>query len=103
MSGPMLLATPHFLRDHRAAGVGLQRLAERKIQDLVRRAESDPTGWRRQYDRVASLRDKASVLEIDLAGGPRLLAVDHGDVLTLWRMGDHDITERARSTRLPTR
>jgi hypothetical protein len=93
---------PQFLRDYRSAGVGLQHLAERKIQDLQRRAGGDPTGWRRGYDRVERLKARANVLEIDLAGGPRLLAIDYGEALVLWRMGEHDITTKAQHGQIPS-
>src|SRR3954447_20178459 len=80
------------MRDYRRAGVALQSLAEGAVQDLLRFAKSDPAGWRRRYDRVAGLADREPVIEIDLAGGPRLLAVDD-EGLTLWRMGDHGLIE----------
>lgn len=93
--------SPQFLRDYHSAGVGLQHLAERKIQDLQRRADADPGGWRRGYDRVEGLKGRAEVLEIDLAGGPRLLAIDYAKALVLWRMGDHEVTTRAKTSHVP--
>lgn len=93
-------AAPTFLRDYRKAGVGLQSLAEGAIKDLIRLAAADPTGWRRRYDRVAGLKSQAPVLEIDLAGGPRLLAVDDGE-LTLWRMGDHGLIDSVVRSKPP--
>jgi hypothetical protein len=99
--GLKVLVCAQFERDYRRAGVGLQRLAERKVQDLQRRAVGDPGGWRRAYDRVENLKAECEVLEVDLAGGPRLLAVDQGDKIVLWRMGDHDITKRANLGRNP--
>ncbi len=76
----------------------MQSLAEGAIKDLLRRAESDPGGWRRLYDRVAGLARR--VLEIDLAGGPRLLALDDGD-LVLWRMGDHSLIDQVTRAKPP--
>lgn len=89
---------PTFMRDYRKAGVPLQSLAEGAIKDLVRRAKSDPGGWRRLYDRVAGLSRR--VLEIDLAGGPRLLAIDDGD-LVLWRMGGHSLIDQVTREQPP--
>ena len=91
---------PTFMRDYRKAGVALQGLAEGAIQDLIRLASADPKGWRRRYDRVAGLKAATPVLEIDLAGGPRLLAVDDGD-LTLWRMGDHGLIDSVVRSKPP--
>lgn len=87
-----------FLRDYRKAGVPLQSLAEGAVHDLLRLAQSDPVGWRRRYDRVAGLDQR--VLEIDLAGGPRMLAIDRGEIV-LWRMGDHSIVDKVVRDRPP--
>jgi hypothetical protein len=91
---------PTFMRDYRKAGVTLQALAEGAVKDLLRLASSDPGGWKRRYDRVAGLTGAAPVLEIDLAGGPRLLAVANGD-LTLWRMGDHGLIDQVVRSKPP--
>lgn len=91
---------PTFMRDYRKAGVPLQSLAEGAVKDLIRLATSDPKGWRRRYDRVAGLKPPPPVLEIDLAGGPRMLAVDDGD-LTLWRMGDHGLIDSVVRSKPP--
>lgn len=92
MSAFTLSIAPTFERDYRKAGVQLQHLVEGAVKDLIRRATADPGGWRRLYDRVAGL--KRTVLEIDLAGGPRMLALDEDDEVVLWRMGDHSLIDR---------
>ncbi|MBS1848155.1 MAG: ATP-binding protein [Actinobacteria bacterium] len=91
-------AAPTFLRDYRKAGVSLQTLAEGAVHDLLRRAQADAGGWRRHYDRVAGLDGR--VLEIDLAGGPRMLAIDNGELI-LWRMGDHSLVKKVAQDRPP--
>lgn len=70
------------------------------MKDLIRLSRSDPKGWRRRYDRVAGLNTPTPVLEIDVAGGPRLLAVDDGD-LTLWRLGDHGLIDAVVRSKPP--
>lgn len=97
-----LVATDVFVREYRKAGVPLQNLAEGAVQDLQRLAESAPTTWRRRYDRVAGAAWlQKPVLEIDLAGGPRMLAIDAPDALVLWRMGGHDLIGQLTRDRPP--
>lgn len=88
-----ICVAPTFMRDYSKAGVGLQHLAEGCVKDLIRLATDLPTTWRRRYDRVEGLQAETTVLEIDVAGGPRLLAVDDNRVI-LWRLGDHGLINR---------
>lgn len=87
-----LYATPVFLREYRKAGPGLATAAEREAHELVVRMRSQPSLWPRSYQTVKGI--DAFVIEIDLAGGPRMLAHVNG-VVTLCRMGDHEIIRRS--------
>lgn len=100
--GPRLRASTQFIRDYERASEPLQRLAERKIRDLRKLAEANPSTWRLQYDRVESTGGDVPVHEVDLGGSDRLLLVDFGDDLVMWRMGGHDTPKRAALRDFPT-
>lgn len=90
-----VLATKAFLRSYERASAPMQHLAEQEVRLLVRRMAETPQTWLRSYDKVEGLRlERGRVIELELGGGPRLLAhVD--EAVTLWRMGDHEITTHA--------
>jgi hypothetical protein len=86
------LATPRFLRDYARASGPLQSLAEQEVKTLIRRAGSDRS-WTASYAQVRGING-AKVLELELGGGPRLLAHVGDRTVTLVAMGDHEITRR---------
>lgn len=86
-----------FLSDYRKASPGLAVRAQREIADLVVRMAEHPTTWAQRFDRVAAL-GRNDILEVDLAGGPRLYLHNGESSVTLLRMGDHELTDRLRRT-----
>ena len=95
-----LFVTEGFLRDYDRASGPMAYAAEQEVQTLIRRMRDQPQTWIRQYDRVEGLKG-GTVIELELGGAARLL-VHVGAEVTLWRMGDHEITTRARRSPLPT-
>ncbi len=83
--------TRRFLKAYRKASPSLQGLAEGAIRDFVNRQRSSPKTVLQNYDRIANFPDQ--VIEIDLAGGPRLLANYTSDRLLLLDMGKHDVVK----------
>jgi hypothetical protein len=69
------------------------------VHDFVRSFRSNPTKCLQSYDRVSGRKD--GFLEIDVAGGPRLIAALRDDVLYLLDTGDHEITKRWAGRRMP--
>lgn len=81
-----------FLREYQRASPRLQSLAEHEVQhmQLVAASRKD---WTAQWRRLKGIR-RETVLELELGGGPRLLAHVGDGVVTLLAMGDHEITTR---------
>lgn len=93
-AGPEVMCSRRFHRSYRKSVPKLRRLAEGATHDLIRRYRSDPKTWTRGYDRVAGI--DRPVLEIDLAGGPRMLATWEAPRVTLLDMGGHELVPDAR-------
>lgn len=85
-----------FLEDHSSFQASFQQLIEGAVKDLIRRVRAKPKDWMRQYDTVKGL--KRRVVEVDVSGGDRLLALvdDH---ITLWRVGNHDLISKVVKNR----
>lgn len=84
--------TSRFLRDHRAASVPLQLLAEREVHLMQRRARAS-SAWVSEYSRLRGV-PREKILEVDVGGGPRLLAHLGDGQVTLLALGGHDVTTR---------
>jgi len=91
--------TKNFMKSYDAAIVPLQGCIEGAVHDFVRSFRSNPTKCLQSYDRVAGRQD--GFLEIDVAGGPRLIAALRDDALYLLDTGDHEITKRWAGRRMP--
>jgi hypothetical protein len=83
--------TRRFKKAYSVASPNLQLLAEGAVRDFVHRQRSSPKTVLRNYDRLARLSEP--VIEIDLAGGPRLLAHYARESLLLLDMGSHDVVK----------
>jgi hypothetical protein len=94
VAAPQLLAAPRFRRSYGKASPALRKLARGAVHDLVRAFIGDQQTWTRRYDRVASL--SRPVLEIDISGGKRMLAVHDTSSVVLLDMGDHELVPRAK-------
>src|SRR4051794_8198501 len=88
---PAIVQSERFRRGYASASPGLRLLIEGAVHDFVRKQRSLPKQVTRGYDRHAVHRD---VLEIDLAGGPRMLARYGRGKLHLLEVGGHDIVRR---------
>jgi hypothetical protein len=93
-----IFASERFLKNYHRASVPLQGLAEGAIHDFVARQCSEPKIFLQKYDRLAHL--SVPVLEVDLSGGPRLLAYYNDDTLTLLDMGGHEVVGQYDSNKL---
>jgi hypothetical protein len=91
--------TKNFSKSYAAAVAQLQGCIEGAVHDFVRSFRSNPTKCLQSYDRVSGRKD--GFLEIDVAGGPRLIAALRDDVLYLLDTGDHEITKRWAGRRMP--
>lgn len=80
-----------FLREYHKASPKLQALAEQEVQrmQVVAASRAD---WMSQWRRLKGTG--ATVLELKVGGGPRVLAHVGRGVVTLLAMGDHEITTR---------
>ncbi len=87
-----------FEKDYRDFTGPIQQLAEGAVRDLQNLIDSDPRTWRRDRGYLEGMKKK--VLKLDVSGGHRLLALDDGDV-TLWCLGDHDITRKVKANKVP--
>ncbi len=90
-------ATKGFLRAYGAAIAPLQGCIEGAVHDFIRSFRANPTRCLQSYDRVTAGRD--DLLEIDVAGGPRLIALLRDSALYLLDVGDHEITKRWSAVR----
>src|SRR4051794_3759009 len=84
-----------FLRDYRRASPPLQGLAEREVQHMQAVAASR-VDWPSEWAHVRGIPGQ-KVLELELGGGPRLLAHVGPGTVTLLTMGDHEVTGRYAS------
>ena len=73
-----------------SAAATLQVLAEREVQVMQKRSLSSPN-WAASYCPLRGLPG-AKIIELELGGGPRLLAELGGETVTLLAMGNHEIT-----------
>jgi hypothetical protein len=92
--------TDRFLREYRRASPPLQMLAEQEVRrmQVVGASRKD---WMGEWRRLRGVAE--TVLELELGGGPRLLAHVGGRAVTLIAMGDHEVTTRyARRGHLAT-
>lgn len=93
-----LLVSDRFLKSYRKASLGLQKLAEGAVHDLINRVRSDPKTVNQQYDWIRGVSQ--TILEVDLSGAHRLLAVYSEGEIALVEMGDHDIVPRYTDAKL---
>jgi hypothetical protein len=91
--------TKNFMKSFDAAIAPLQGCIEGAVHDFVRSFRANPTRCLQSYDRVSGR--EGGFLEIDVAGGPRLIAALREDVLYLLDTGDHEITKRWAGRRMP--
>jgi len=91
--------TKNFMKSFEAAIAPLQGCIEGAVHDFVRSFRANPTRCLQSYDRVSGRKD--GFLELDVAGGPRLIAALRDDVLYLLDTGSHDITKRWAGRRMP--
>jgi len=90
---PDLRVTRRFLAAYGRTAVGFQGRVEGEIHDLVRRFRADPRLGFRGYDQLAHLRPNV-VLELEVSGADRLLAIANGGTVILADLGGHEVTER---------
>ena len=91
--------TKNFMKSFDAAIAPLQGCIEGAVHDFVRSFRSNSTRCLQSYDRISGGKD--DFLEIDVAGGPRLIAALREDVLYLLDTGNHEITGRWAGRRMP--
>ena len=84
-------ASSRFLREYHRASPPLQVLAEHEIRRMQVVAASRKD-WMAEWRRLRGVRE--TVLEVELGGGPRLLAHVGSRTVTLVAMGDHEVTTR---------
>lgn len=92
-----IYTSTRFLKSYHKASLGLQRLTEGAVHDLVNRYRSDSSTMTRNYDRLSSIDDP--ILKIDLSGGHRLLAI-YRERLVLLDMGNHEVLDRYTKRKL---
>src|SRR5688500_9424060 len=85
-------ASQRFLKDHSRASPPLQGLAEREVQRM-QTVVASRKDWTSEWRQMRGIR-KHKILELELGGGPRLLAHVGNGAVTLLAMGDHEITSR---------
>lgn len=93
-----LQASDRFLKSYYKASLGLQNLAEGAIHDLIKRVRSDPKTVNQQYDWIRGLRQ--TVLEVDISGANRVLAVYTEEQIALVAIGDHDLVPHYTDAKL---
>jgi len=86
-----ILVSKTFLKRYGKAIFNLQHLTEGAVHDFVRLYRSNPKTVATKYDKLEGL--KTRILEIDVAGGPRLLAHFSQNTLSLLDLCDHDAVE----------
>jgi hypothetical protein len=84
--------TSRFLRDYARASGPLRSLAEQEVRHPRLRSVS-VADWTAGYRRLRGVPD-ASILELELGGGPRLLVHIGHRTATLLTMAGHEITRR---------
>jgi hypothetical protein len=92
-TGPLTaFASAQFLRDYWRASPLLAHKVEQDSKDLMKRAESLPGRWIRQYDRLENAKPH-TVLELELGSSERAF-VHVNEAITFLRMGSHDLLSR---------
>src|SRR5579859_1278401 len=86
---PDLRVTGRFMTAYRRTAVGFQGRVEGEVHDLVRRYRADPRLGFRGYDQLAHLRPNV-VLELEVSGADRLLAIATGGTVILADLGGHE-------------
>jgi len=81
-------ATRRFLKSYER-GTAIQFLVEGALDDFRRLFASDPRSIARHYQRLAGA--KSSVLEFEISGGCRMIALWKPPRLSLLDVGDHDL------------
>lgn len=90
---PLLFASRRFEKSLAAISPAVSNAAFQEVQTLLRRYASDRRTFLHSYDRVEHLKP-AVVIELELGGGPRLLAHFEDGVLALLDVGTHDVVQR---------
>src|SRR5262245_53254438 len=94
---PEIVLSRRFTDAYQGSSALLQWLVEGAVRDFVNRVRSQRKTLTRHYDRVEGLR---GLLEVDVAGGPRLLASFDQETLTLLDMGGHEVVSRYSARKL---
>src|SRR4051794_7937412 len=82
-----------FADSYLRLGHGLTPLALGAIHDFVRKARSEPETFLQRYDRLKGARF-GTVLELEVAGGPRMLVHFESGRVVLLDVGEHDVVRR---------
>ncbi len=93
-----LLASDRFLKSYHKASLGLQNLVEGAVHDLIQRVRSDPKTLNQQYDWIRGLSQ--TVLEVDVSGANRMLAVYSENQIVLVAVGGHDLVPKYTDAKL---
>ena len=96
---PEILMSFRFKKNYKKANAALQGLIEGAVKDLIRRIRSDKTSFMRQYDRIRGLT-RTDVLEIDVSGANRLIALWDAGCVRLLDVGGHEIPSRYNDGKL---
>lgn len=91
--------SPRFRSGFQRASPGLQRLAIQEVRTLERRLKSSAATGFHTYGVVRGLGTTA-VRELELGGGPRLLAHYKAGIVTLLDIGGHSTTDEYDSRKL---
>ena len=95
----VLRASSRFSDAFDAATPGLQRLAIQEVRTLQRRLASNPATGFQTYQTVRNL-PSSRVRELELGGGPRLLAHYQDGQVTLLAIGAHEVTSEYKAAML---
>lgn len=89
---PKILTSRRFQKAYRKANVGLQGVIEGAVHDMVNRIRADKNTFSMQYARVQSLK-RSDVLEVDVSGSHRMLAIWESELLRLLDVGGHEVVK----------
>ena len=87
---PAIVTSRRFQKSYGKANVGLQGVIEGAVHDMVNRIRADKNTFSMHYARVQSLK-RSDVLEVDVSGPHRMLAIWESELLRLLAVGDHDV------------
>ena len=88
---PEITMSRRFDKAYRKCSARLQGLVEGAVHDVVNNIRSSPSQASQHYDRHAKI---AGVLEIDVSGACRMLAIWENGCLHLLDVGGHEVVPR---------